>query len=115
LVLASTGVFAVMSFFVSQRTRELGLRVALGAGTAQAGGLVLRQGSGIAASGLVIGVGAGILAAQWLAHTLCGVSAAEPVIYDITSVVLGLVAMAACYAPARRAMTADPMVALRVE
>jgi putative ABC transport system permease protein len=115
LTLATAGVYAVMSFFVSQRTRELGLRVALGAEPARVVRYVVRQGALLAVAGGVVGVGVGVVAARALAHTLYGVSANETLIYVAAASVLVVAAIVASYGPARRASAVDPMVALRAE
>jgi predicted permease len=113
LLLATAGVYAMMSFFVSQRTRELGLRVALGAEPARVVRMIMRQGALLAIAGGIVGVVLGAVAARALAHTLYGVSAREPVVYAAAALVLVVAAAAASYGPARRASAVDPMVALR--
>ena len=115
LLLASAGVYATMSFFVSQRTRELGLRVALGAEPSKVVGLIMRQAAFLAVSGGIVGVVLGIVAARALARTLYGVSAAEPLVYVAAAAVLVVAASLASYGPARRASSIDPMIALRAE
>jgi putative ABC transport system permease protein len=115
LLLASAGVYATMSFFVSQRTRELGLRVALGAEPSEVVSLIMRQGAFLAVSGGIVGVLLGIVAARALSHTLYGVTATEPLVYVAAAVVLVVAASFASYWPARRASTIDPMIALRAE
>jgi predicted permease len=115
LVLAAAGVYAVMSFFVAQRTRELGLRVALGADPSRLTGAVLRQGIAMALAGGAIGLVGAVIAGRALAHALYGMSAGEPRIYAIATLVLIGAAGAASYGPARRASTVDPMIALRTD
>lgn len=115
LILAAAGVYATMSFFVSQRTRELGLRVALGAEPAALVRMIVRQGTVLAVIGGAVGVALGTIAARALAHTLYGVSAREPSIYIAASAILVVAAMVASYGPARRASTVDPMIALRAD
>jgi predicted permease len=115
LLLAATGLYGLISFLVERRTRELGLRVALGAEPSGVAALVVRQASVLALIGVVIGLGAAILAARWLASTMYGVSAAQPMAYVVAAVVLGAATLVASYGPARRASRADPMVALRAE
>jgi predicted permease len=115
LVLATAGVYATMSFFVSQRTRELGLRVALGAESSRVVGHVLRQGAAIAVAGGAVGVIGGIAAARALAHSLYGVTASDPLLYVVGAGVLVIAGIGASYGPARRASAVDPMVALRSE
>ena len=115
LLLATAGVYATMSFFVSQRTRELGLRVALGAEPTKVIGFIMRQGAFLSLAGGIVGVGLGVVAARALSHTLYGVSASEPLVYAAAAAVLVLAAAFASYGPARRASTIDPMIALRAE
>jgi putative ABC transport system permease protein len=115
LLLATAGVYATMSFFVSQRTRELGLRVALGAEPAALVGMIVRQGALLAVMGGVVGVALGAIAARVLAHALYGVSAREPLVYVVASLVLIIAATLASYGPARRASAVDPMIALRAD
>lgn len=115
LMLATAGIYATMAFFVARRTRELGLRVALGAEPRRVVALVLGQSALLTALGASIGVGAGVFGARVLAHSLYGVSANEPVVYIVAGVVLSAAAIVATYGPARRASAIDPMVALRTE
>ena len=115
LLLAATGLYGVISFLVSQRTRELGLRVALGAEPTHVAGMVVLQACALAGSGVVIGIGGAMLAAKWLSAALYGVTARESSIYLVSVVILGAAALAASYGPARRASRADPMDALRAE
>lgn len=115
LILASIGIYGVLSYSVTQRTSEIGIRMALGAGSGQVLALVLRQGMLLAA----IGVGLGILVALPVARTastlLYGVSATDPLTYVAITATLLVVAFLACYIPARRATRIDPLVALRFE
>ncbi len=115
LILACVGIYGVLSYMVAQRRREIGVRLALGAGTRAIFRDVARQGMTLAAAG----IGAGILAAWMLsrliAGLLYGVSANDPRIYIGTSAVFALVALIACLAPARRAARTDPMEAIRCE
>lgn len=115
LILAIVGVYGVVSYAASQRTHEIGIRLALGAQPAQILGMILRQGLFIVG----VGVAAGILAAGALARVvgnlLYGVAPFDPVTYIGASVALGVIALVACYVPARRAMRVEPMVALRYE
>jgi predicted permease len=115
LLLASVGVYGVMAYSVSQRRRELGIRMALGAQSSQVLQLVLRQGMLLAA----IGVGIGLLAAfgsTRLASTfLYGVNPHDPLIFAVVTVLLAIAAFAACYFPARKALKIDPIIALRSE
>lgn len=115
LGLAAAGVYATMSFFVSQRTRELGLRIALGAQPRKVVALVLRQSAALAVIGCLLGTAAGIFGARMLAHSLFGVTAAEPLLYVVGALALTVAAVGATYGPARRASSVDPMIALRAE
>ena len=115
LLLAMAGVYAVMSFVVSQRMPELGLRMALGADRRRVLRLVLSQGAAVAVVGAVIGLAGAIAAARTLAHSLYGVHALEPAVYAVAVAALVLTALIATLAPARRASAVDPMIALRVD
>ena len=115
LLLAIVGVYGVISYSVSQRTHEIGIRVALGAQRAAILKMILGQGLVIVVAGLALGGVAAFVAARLIANMLVGVSPADPATYSAVIVALGAVALAACYIPARRAMKVDPMVALRYE
>jgi predicted permease len=115
LLLATMGVYAVTSFFVSQRTQELGLRVALGADPSRLLALVLRSSAGMAIAGALIGLAGAFLAARWLSHTLYGVGTGNPAIYVGAAMLLALGTLAASIGPASRAARADPMATLRVD
>ena len=115
LVLAGVGVYGTMSYTVGQRTRELGIRLALGAEAGDVTAMVARQGLRVAVIGLVLGLIAAASGAQVLESFLFGVSARDPLTYAAGSLFLGVVAVAACWIPARRAGRADPMQALRME
>jgi predicted lysophospholipase L1 biosynthesis ABC-type transport system permease subunit len=114
LVLSVVGVYGVISYAASQRSHEIGVRMALGAQPRQILRMVLRQGIVIVVLGLAVGVLAA-LAASRLVGTFLTVSPTDPLTYVAVSVVLTLVALAACAIPARRAMRVDPMVALHYE
>jgi putative ABC transport system permease protein len=115
LVLAAIGLFAVTSFVVEQRTRELGLRIALGAEPAQLTAFVLRGSAVLAIIGSIIGLAGALGAARWLSHTLYGVHGAEPSVFLAAAGLLATVTVIAGYGPARRASGADPMEALRAD
>jgi len=115
LILAVVGVFGVISFSVSQRTHEIGIRMALGAEARNVLAMVLRQGAAIVAAGLALGILLAAVMGKLVGGFLSGVSPFDPLTYVCVSVALTLVAMVACYLPARRATQVDPMVALRYE
>src|SRR5437763_1095076 len=115
LLLAAVGLYGVMSYMVAQRTREIGIRMALGAGRRNVMGLVLKQGAVMVSAGLVIGLGAAFGLTRVVASSMFGVTAVDPLTFAGTSLVLLLVALAASYLPARRATKVDPIIALRTE
>ncbi|HEY2114780.1 MAG TPA: ABC transporter permease [Candidatus Angelobacter sp.] len=115
LVLATVGVFGVMSYSVSQRTREIGIRMALGAQRGQILSLIGRQGILVILSGIVVGLLLAFAVGQLIQDFLVGVGAADAVTYITISALLAAVALAACFVPVRRAVRVDPMVALRAE
>ena len=115
LLLAAIGLFGVISYTVSQRTHELGLRAALGASSWNLLQLVVQHGLGLTALGLVIGVGGSLALTHLLKSLLFEVSPRDPVSLAVAGLVLALVAVAASFIPAARATRVDPMVALRYE
>jgi predicted permease len=115
LVLAAIGLYGVVSFSARQRTREIGVRVALGASDRDVRRLILGQGMLVAASGIVLGLGASVALTRIVSSYLVGVSATDPVTFAGVPLVLLGVAALASYLPARRAMTIDPVRALREE
>src|SRR5215467_5871336 len=115
LALGIIGIYGVMSYTVSQRQREIGVRLALGAQRGHVLQMVLQQGTRLALVGVVIGVGAGLGLTRLMTHLLFGVSAHDPLTFAAVSGLLILVAVLACYVPARRAILVDPVVALRYE
>jgi len=115
LVLASMGVYGVMAYSVSQRTRELGIRMALGAQSREVLQLVLRQGMALAGVGLGVGLLAAFGATRLLSALLYGVNPNDPTVFVGVTVLLALAAFAACYFPARRAVKIDPVNALRFD
>jgi putative ABC transport system permease protein len=115
LVLAAIGVYAVMAYSVSQRTKEIGIRIALGAHSRDVFGLILKQGVRLAIIGVVIGVVIAFFLRNLMASFVYGLSPNDPVITSTVTTVVLLVILLACYLPARRATKVDPMVALRNE
>ena len=115
LILAAVGIFGVISYSASQRTHEIGIRIALGAQRRAVLGLILGQGAKLALLGLGAGAVAALLLTRLMAGLLYGVSATDPLTFGAVAIVLLGVAVTACYIPARRAMRVDPIVALRHE
>jgi putative ABC transport system permease protein len=115
LLLAAVGVYGVMAYTVSQRTREVGIRLAVGATPAQVIRLVLGQGVRVTAGATVIGLAGSLAAARLIRGQLFGVGPADPATFVVVPVVLAAVALLACWLPARRAARVDPVIALRTE
>ena len=115
LLLATVGLFGVTYYTVSQRTREFGIRVALGAAPRDVLTLVLREGLTLGGAGMAIGLIGALLAVRLISNTLVGVSPSDPTTYLTAGILQATVALAACLLPALRAMRADPMLALRQE
>jgi putative ABC transport system permease protein len=115
LVLASVGIYGVMSYSVTERTHEIGIRMALGAKQRDVLALVVRQGLMLAMIGVVIGLGVALALTRVMSSLLYGVTTTDPLTFLLIPLLLGLVTLVACYLPAKRAMRVDPMNALRYE
>jgi len=113
MILAAIGIYGVMAYSVGQRTQEIGIRMALGAKTADVWRMVLRQGVVITAAGMILGVIGAIGVSSVVANLLVGVSATDPLTFLLITLLLAAVAVAACFIPARRATKVDPVMAIR--
>jgi ABC-type antimicrobial peptide transport system permease subunit len=115
LMLSAIGIYGVMAYFVTQRTREIGIRMALGAAPRTVLTMVLGQGARLTAAGVAIGLAGAIALTRAISTLLFAVSPRDPATLATLSIVLAAVALAACYVPARRATKVDPIRALRCE
>jgi putative ABC transport system permease protein len=115
LLLAASGVYGVISYVVTARTQEFGIRLALGADARQIQFFVLCHGGWLVACGLLLGMAGTLGVGRVLRSLLSGVNAADPAMLATTGVLLSVVALAACLSPARRATNVDPLIALKYE
>jgi ABC-type antimicrobial peptide transport system permease subunit len=115
LMLAAVGIYGVLSYAVSQQTRDLGIRLALGAQTHDILTLTLKRGMGLALLGVAMGGAAALAMSKLIEGLLFGVTATDPLTFGGIAVLLTLVALLACWIPARRATKVDPVIALRGE
>ena len=113
LLLAALGIYGVMAFVVGQRAQEFGIRLALGANPRNILGLAFRPGLILTATGTIVGLGASIVVTRLMSSLLFGVSASDPITFAVVPVLLGIVTIAACFIPARRATRVSPMEVLK--
>jgi ABC-type antimicrobial peptide transport system permease subunit len=115
LLLGLVGIYGVMSYIVSQRTSEIGVRIALGAEPANVTRMIVRQGGLVALGGVAIGLGAALAGSRLVASLLYDVSPRDPAVFAATTFILLAIALVACWLPARRAARVDPLAALRAQ
>jgi ABC-type antimicrobial peptide transport system permease subunit len=115
LALATIGIYGVMAYLVNQGTRELGIRIALGASPRNILSLVVRQGMVLAFFGVAIGLAAAFLLVRLIRSLLFGVEVTDPITFAGISLLLAMITLLACYIPARRAARIDPMISLRCD
>jgi ABC-type antimicrobial peptide transport system permease subunit len=113
LLLGAIGIYGVVSYIVTQRTGEIGVRLAMGAEPRSVAGLILRQGGAVTLIGIAIGLIAALGGTRWIQSLLYGVSPRDPVVFSATTLFLLGVALLACWLPARRAARLSPLDALR--
>ncbi|MDE3171280.1 MAG: ABC transporter permease [Acidobacteriota bacterium] len=115
LLLAAVGIYGVMAYSVQQRTQEIGIRMTLGASPEKVRLMVVKQGMLLAGVGVVIGVAGGLAITRVMRSLLFGVKPWDPLMFAVTAILLAIIALPACYVPARRASRVDPLIALRYE
>jgi putative ABC transport system permease protein len=115
VIIAAIGLYGVLAYAISQRTRELGVRIALGAQKTDVLGLALRTGASATALGLAAGIAGSVFLSRWIESMLVDVPRVDPISYGVAAVLFSVIALAACWIPARRATNVDPIVALRYE
>ena len=115
LILGAVGIYGTISYVVSRRTREIGIRMALGAQAKDVRRMVVAQGGRVAMVGVVIGLGAALLSARWLETLLFEVKARDPLVFGAVSLIMISVALLASYVPARRASAVNPVEAMRTD
>jgi ABC-type antimicrobial peptide transport system permease subunit len=115
LFLAAIGIYGLMAYSVQQRTQEIGIRIALGAGTGSVRKMVVFQGMRLALAGVLAGIGAALGLSQLITAFLFGVKAKDPAVFTSVAILLSQVSLMAMWLPARRATRIDPVVALRYE
>jgi putative ABC transport system permease protein len=115
LVLGTVGLYGVLSYLVAERTREIGVRMALGARSEQVSRMVMRQGARVVGIGVVVGLVAAVLSTRALGTLLYEVRAVDPLTFAVAAVLMIVIGLLASYMPARRASQVDPMVSLRAE
>jgi predicted permease len=115
LTLAAIGTYGILAYMVTERHREIGIRMALGAGSGRVVGLVMKQGLAIAAVGIVVGIAGAAAMSRLLASLLYGVSPSDPVTYGAVAGLIAIVAVVACVVPTRRATRVDPLEAIRAD
>ncbi len=113
LALGSIGVYGVLSFLVSRRTRDIGIRMALGAQQRDVWWLVMREGAAFCLGGIILGIGGALVMTRWISSELHGVSPLDPLTFVSVALVVAATTLLACYVPTRRAMRVDPLIALR--
>jgi len=115
LLLGAIGIYGVISYIVAQRTGEIGVRLAMGAEPRRVAGMILRQGGSVTLAGIVVGLVAALAGSQLIRSLLFGVSPRDPIVFSLTTIALLVIALLACWLPARRAARLSPLQALRAE